>query len=182
MRRLALVAVPVACLALLAAGCGGKSEPETMSTDDWANSVCGDLVTWTTTIKSLATSLQSNPTKAGLQDAVGEAQDATKTLSSDLKSLGKPDTDAGQQAKEDIDQLSDELTTDVDKIQSAVNDASGVSGTLTAISTASATLVTMGQQVSATFGELQKLDAKGELEQAFSNSSSCKELTSSSGG
>ncbi len=38
--------------------------------------------------------------------------------------------------------------------------------------------MTMGQQVSATFGELQKLDAKGELEKAFSSSASCKQLTS----
>ncbi len=178
MRRLALAAALVAALAFVAAGCGGKSQPAAVPTNDWANSVCGDLVTWTTTIKSLAKSIQSNPTKAGLQDAVTQAQDATKTLSSSLKSLGKPDSSVGQQAKDDISQLSDELTADVDKIQSALKSASGVSGTLTAISTASATLVTMGQQVSATFGQLQKLDAKGELEKAFSSSASCKQLTS----
>ena len=178
MRRLALAAVLLASLAFLAAGCGGKSQPAAVPTNDWANSVCGDLVTWTTTIKSLATSIKSNPTKAGLQDAVTQAEDATKTLSSSLKSLGKPDSSVGQQAKDDLNSLADELQADVDKIQSAVKDASGVSGTLTAISTASATLVTMGQQVSATFGELQKLDAKGELEKAFSSSASCKQLTS----
>jgi hypothetical protein len=179
MRRLVLGAALFAGLAVLAAGCGGKKAPTAVPTNDWANSVCGDLVTWTTTVKSLAKSIQSNPTKAGLQDAVTQAEDATKTLSSSLKALGKPDTSVGQQAKDDIGQLSDQLQTDVDKIQSAVQGASGVSGTLTAISTASATLVTMGQQVSATFGQLQKLDAKGELEKAFSGSPSCKQLTSS---
>ncbi len=56
--------------------------------------------------------------------------------------------------------------------------ASGISGAITAGSIASTTLVTMGQQVSATFGDLQKLDAKGELEKAFSSSASCKQLTS----
>jgi len=180
MRRVGLAAVIVAGLAFVAAGCGGKSEPAAVPTNEWANDVCGALVTWTTTMKSLATSLKSNPTKAGLQDAVNQAEDATKTLSSDLKGLGKPDTQAGQQAKDDISTLSDQLSADVDKIQSSVNDASGVSGTLSAISVASATLVTMGQQVSTTFGDLQKLDAKGELESAFSSSSSCKQLTGSS--
>ncbi len=110
MRRLALAAVPVACLAFLAAGCGGKSQPAAVPTNDWANSVCGALVTWTTTVKSLATNIKSNPTKAGLQDAVTQAEDATKTLSSSLKSLGKPDTSVGQQAKSDISTLADELT------------------------------------------------------------------------
>jgi hypothetical protein len=178
-RNLAVAALLVASLALVAAGCGGKSEPKATPTGDWANSVCGALVTWTTTIKSLASSLKSNPTKAGVQDAVDQAESATKTLSSSLKGLGKPDTDAGQQAKDDISQLADELTADVDKIQSSVKDASGAAGVLGAISTASATLQTMGQQVGATFSELQKLDAKGELEQAFSNASSCKQLTGS---
>ena len=178
MRRLVFFVALAAALAAVAAGCGGKSQPAAVPTNDWANSVCGDLVTWTTTMKSLASSLKSNPTKAGLQDAVTQAEDATKTLSSSLKSLGKPDTPAGQQAKDDLSTLADELTADVDKIQTAVKNASGVSGALTAVSTASATLVTMGQQVSATFGELQKLDAKGELEKAFSSSSSCKQLTS----
>ncbi len=95
MRRLGLAAVLVACLAFVAAGCGGKSEPAAVPTNDWANDVCGALVTWTTTMKSLASSLKSNPTKAGLQDAVTKAEDATKTLSSDLKGLGKPDTAGG---------------------------------------------------------------------------------------
>lgn len=177
MQKFAVAALLAASLALVAAGCGGKSQPEATPTADWANSVCGALVTWTTTIKSLGSSLKANPTKAGVQDAVDQAESATKTLSSSLKGLGKPDTQAGQQAKDDIGQLADELTADVDTIQSSVEGASGVAGVLTAISAASATLVTMGTQVSATFGQLQKLDAKGELEQAFSQSASCKQLT-----
>ena len=178
MRRLALAVVPAAFLALLAAGCGGKSQPAAVPTNQWADSVCSDLVTWTTTVKSLASSIKASPTKAGLQDAVTQAEDATKTLGSSLKSLGKPDSSVGQQAKADLSSLADELQADVDKIKSSVNGASGASGTLSAISVGSATLVTMGQQVSATFADLQKLDAKGELEKAFSSSSSCKQLTS----
>jgi hypothetical protein len=178
MRRLAFAAVPAACLALLAAGCGGKSQPAAVPTNQWADSVCGDLVTWTTAMKSVATNLKSNPTKAGLQNAVTQAEDATKTLSSNVKSLGKPDTSVGQQAKDDISSLADELTADVNKIKSSADSASGISGAVSAGAVASTTLVTMGQQVAATFGQLQKLDAKGELEKAFSSSASCKQLTS----
>ncbi|MGZ4381335.1 MAG: hypothetical protein ACXVZN_00285 [Gaiellaceae bacterium] len=178
MRRLALATVLVACLAFVAAGCGGKSQPSAVPTNTWANDVCGYLVTWTTTMKSVATSVKSNPTKAGLQDAVTQAEDATKTLSSSIKSLGKPDTPVGDQAKSDISALADELKADVDKIQGSVKGASSVSGAIEAGSVASSTLLTMGQQVSATFADLQKLDAKGELEKAFSSSANCKQLTS----
>jgi len=179
MRWHALLAVVTAALAFAAAGCGGKSEPAAVPTNDWANSVCGDLVTWTTAMKSVATNLKSNPTKSGLQDAVDQAEDATKTLSTNVKSLGKPDTASGQQAKDDLNSLADELKADVDKIQGSVKGASSVSGAISAGAVASSALVTMGQQVSATFGQLQQLDAKGELEKAFSSSASCKQLTSS---
>ncbi len=178
MRRFVLAAAVAASLAFLAAGCGGKSQPAAVPLNQWADSVCSDLVTWTTTMKSVATSVKSNPTKSGLQTAVTQAQDATKTLSSSVKSLGKPDTQAGQQAKSDLSSLADELTADVEKVQSSVKGASGLSGAIAAGSVASSTLITMGQQVAATFGQIQKLDAKGELEKAFSSSSSCKQLTS----
>jgi hypothetical protein len=177
-RRLASFAVLVSCLALLAVGCGGKkSQPQAVPVNDWANTVCSDLYTWTTTLKSVSSSVKSNPTKAGLQDGVTQMKDATKTLSENAKSLGKPDTQSGQAAKDAVSQLSTELSKDVDTVNTAVDNASGATGVVSALTTVSSTLVTMGQQVSATFGQLQKLDVKGELEKAFSQSASCKQLT-----
>lgn len=178
MRRLALALALLSCLAFLAAGCGGKKEPAATPAADWANSVCGNLVTWTTAMKSLAKGLQTNPTKAGVQSAVSDAEAATKTLSTNLKSLGKPDTESGQKAQDAVNSLADELSTDIDTITSSVKNASGVSGVLGAVSTSSSTLQKMGTQVSATFSQLQSIDAKGELEKAFSGSASCKQLTS----
>jgi hypothetical protein len=117
--------------------------------------------------------------KDSLNAGVTQAKDATKTLADSLKKLGKPDTQAGQQAKDDIDQLSTELSKNAQTIQDAITNASGAAGLVTAISTASSTLVTMGNEVSTTIGDLQKLDPKGEIEQAFKQSSACKSLTGS---
>lgn len=178
MRRLAIALALFACLAFLAAGCGGKKQPSAMPAADWANSVCGDLVTWTTAMKSLATGLKSNPTKAGIQSSVSDAEAATKTLATNLKGLGKPDTASGQQAQNAVNSLADQLSTDIDTITNSVKNASGISGVLGAVSTSSSTLQKMGTQVSATFAQLQSIDAKGELEKAFSGSASCKQLTS----
>ena len=58
-----------------------------------------------------------------------------------------------------LNSLADDLQKDVDEISSAVN---GSGNTLIMISTVSTTLVTMGNQLSATFTKLQGLDAKGE--------------------
>ena len=57
----------VLALALAAAGCGGgKKEP---TAQDWANGVCSAVSTWTTSLKSIGSSLTSDPTMNGLKTA-----------------------------------------------------------------------------------------------------------------
>ena len=126
-------------------------------------------------MKALSASLDaSNPTKSGAEDTVKQAETATKTLSTDLKALGKPETAAGQQAKDDLSALAEGLSADVASIQTSISGT----GALSAVATASDTLSLMGHEVAETFGELQKLGAKGELEKAFSSSASCKQFAS----
>ena len=50
-------------------------------------------------------SAQGDISKDSLTTAVDDAKSATETFTSDIEDLGKPDTEAGQQAKESIDQL-----------------------------------------------------------------------------
>ena len=93
--------------------------------------------------------------------------------------MGKPDTPAGQQAKDSLDQLSTSLQKDVTTIENTVQGASGASGVRTAVRTVTGTLVTMRTEVKTTFASLQGLGAKGELKSAFASSSACNTLTSS---
>lgn len=175
-----VAAVAAAAVALAAAGCGSSSSNNTTSAETWANGVCSAFSTWETSLKSLqSTATSGGVTKDSLNAAVTTAQGATQTLAKDLKKLGKPDTASGQQAKDDLNQLSDELNSSAQTITDAMDNASGAAGVLTAISTISATLVTMGKDVSTTITSLQKLDPKGELKSAFKNASSCKTLTGS---
>ena len=185
-RKPSLIAV-AASLAFLAAGCGSSGGGSTTTTtasasatETWASGVCSSITTWQAALKSAAGSVKSDPTKNGLQTAAGDAKSATETLASDLKGLGKPDTAAGQQAKDSLDQLSTSLQKDVTTIETTVKGVSGVSGVLTAVPTVTATLATMATEVKTTFASLQGLDAKGELKSAFANSSACNSLTSSS--
>ncbi len=183
LRRLLLIAVGASCVCL-AAGCGssdgGSTTTGASATETWAGGVCSSITTWQAAITSAATSLKSDPSKNGLQTAAADAKSATETLTSDLKGLGKPDTPAGQQAKDDLDQLSTDLNQDVSTIEGAVQGASGGSGVLSAVSTVTGTLATMGTQIKTTYTDLQGLDASGELKDAFANSSSCDSLTSGS--
>src|SRR5215831_15739188 len=140
MMKLGLAAL-LASLALLAAGCG-KSKPPTAA--DWANGVCSALSTWKTSITSAVDSLESgNVTKDSVKSAADDAKNATNKLTDDLKKLGKPNTNAGAQAQQTVDQLSNQVSDGVDTIQTAVKNISSLSSGLAALPTVSSTLKTI---------------------------------------
>jgi hypothetical protein len=168
-------------LALLAAGCGGDGGggDETLSTTDWANELCGAITTWTESLQSAAEPLTGgNISKESLQSAADDVESSTKKFTDDLKDLGKPDTETGQQAKDLLDGLDEKLDDDLQEIQSTVEGASPTD-ILSVVSTLSTTLGNMSQEISSTFDELDQLDASNELEQAFEQADSCAEIRSS---
>jgi hypothetical protein len=176
-RTLARSAAVCIAVALLVAGCGSSnknSTTTTSSTVDWANSVCGAAVTYGTSLTAAAKSVTGNPSKAGLQDAADQVKSATDTFVSAIKDVGKPNTQSGQQAKATLDTLASQLDTDSSTIQSASGDS-----VLSGVAAVTGALATAQSQIKTAFNQLQALDAKGELGQAFSQASSCSSLTGS---
>ena len=72
-----------------------------------------------------------------------DSKSATGTLESDLKDLGKPDTDAGDKAEDQVDQLSTTLQDGADAIDGAIKGVSDASGVPAAVATVTTTLTTM---------------------------------------
>ena len=106
----------VALLAVfLAVGCGGDDDSgssDAPSTTEWAQGLCSAIGDWTSSVSSATGSLQGdNLSEEGLKSAVDDVESATDTFVDDVKGLGTPDTEAGQKAKESVDQLADELDT-----------------------------------------------------------------------
>jgi uncharacterized protein YoxC len=180
LRRLAFVPL-IAVLAVLAAGCGGKSsKPET--TSDWANSFCSSVTTWKDSVTSAVSPLKNgNITKDSVNTAFDDFKSATDTFTHDVKGLGKPPTKAGDQAKQDVDQLTNQVDDGVDTIHSAVKNVSDVGSALAAVSTVTGALASMRMDVTTTYHNLQQIDASGELTSAFANAPDCKTLKNSVG-
>jgi ABC-type transporter Mla subunit MlaD len=175
-----LALAPIALAVVLAAGCGGGgSSSSSPSPKDWADNLCSAITTWSTSVQTAGQSLKNGSLSEGdLKKTTSEIKDATSKFSDDLKGLGKPDTDAGQQAKDAVDQLSTQIKDDVDKLQSAVADAGGgAKGAVAAASTIATTLSTMSTQIGSAAAKLQQADAKGELQQGFKDAPACKKLT-----
>jgi hypothetical protein len=136
------------------------------------------ITEWTDSARPVVESLQEETlTKQAVEDATDEVDNATTTLAGELRDLGTPDTEAGEQVEASVQRLSSELDDDVEQIDTAVNNATDPSGVRTAVSEASSTLVTMGNRVPSTVSELDRIDAKGELKAAFQESDSCQSLS-----
>jgi Arc/MetJ family transcription regulator len=155
-------------------GCGGDDGAS--SSEEYANSVCGELSTWVTDVNGAITTL----TDAGLatdkedvETAFDQAKGATDDLLSSLEGLGAPETDAGAQAKNELDSLSTTLRTQIDTVQQALE---GDAGALALATTVTAALSTAATAVEAAYNELKGIDPGGELEDAFQNADDCKSL------
>ena len=157
---------------LLAAGCGKSKPPPTPA--DWANGVCSALSTWKTSITSAVDSVEGgNVSKDSVKSAADDAKNATGKLTDDLKKLGKPNTNAGAQAQQTVDQLSTQVSDGVDTIQTTVKNISSVSSALAAVTTVSSTLKTINDEITSAYKTLSNLDPGGELQKAFKSAPDC---------
>jgi prophage DNA circulation protein len=161
----------------IAAGCGGSDSSSEDATTEWANSLCSSILTWTNSISQIGETLTNDPSVSSLQSAAEEAQSATETFVDDLKDAGKPELDAADEVQQTVSTLTDQLSTDVAAIEEATQGLSGVAGLPAAVTAIVTSLSNMGSQVTAAFSSLEQLDAKGELEDAFTQASACSDLT-----
>ena len=171
--------VVVALLAAsFAGGCGGDDGGESSATE-WADDVCSAITSWRDSVTSTTDSLRSgNLGEDALTSAVDDLASATSDFVDDVRGLGPPDTEGGQEAKESLDQLADDADENLSTVQNAIDDVSSPSEIVEAITVISAAVSTMGQQLSSTFAELEQLDPGGDLETAFNEADSCNELQS----
>lgn len=124
MRLLPLVgAILVLALSFAAAGCGSDDDE---SAEQWANDVCVELDTWADGITNTVTGVMSkglSVTRTDLQAAANQAVAATDRLVDGLHEIGPPDTDSGEQAQDEIQQLADGLQQHAKNARSIVEDA-----------------------------------------------------------
>ena len=119
--------------------------------------------------------MTSEPSKSALQKAGQEIESATKTLTQSLKSLGKPDTAQGEAAKKNLYTLQSTLQSDMNKIEDTLNQSSSdAASALSQISTISATLASMANNLKIAGGNLQAFAPSGELQQAFHEAQACQ--------
>jgi ABC-type Na+ efflux pump permease subunit len=170
-RRLGLLAVVLVLVATPAlAGCGGEEES---ASEEWAGGVCSELSTWVTEVEEAVTSLTADALsldQAAVQEATEDVRAATDELVAGLAGLEPPETEAGERARSELDELGTQLTEQLEEVEQAAE-----SGSLELVAVTTA-LATAAAAVTSTFESLQSLDAGEELGDGFENASSCDSL------
>ena len=174
-----LLAACLVSLALLAAGCGGDDGSSGQAADEWADGFCSALTTYTDDLAAIAEPLTdvSSLSEDSIQEAAGDAQDATETLAEDMRSLGTPDTTSGDQVDGAVEALATELETGAQELEAAVADVSSAADVPAALSTVTTTLSELGREVGLALQSIEDADTSGELKTAFEDAESCGELT-----
>ena len=113
--RLAAVAGAIA-LAVAAAGCGSSNDTQSQ-TEDWADGMCSALTDWQNNVVAAGEKVSKGDlSKSTLEETADGVADANKQLRDDLDSLGKPPTETVDKAKSALNQLGDDLNTNLEAI------------------------------------------------------------------
>jgi hypothetical protein len=149
----------------------------------WANSVCTSLATWKSSIESLADVSSDSLNADTLQQKIDDAEAATSTLVTELKDLGPPDLDSGDELKSQLSSSADTIQSSVDTLKEGAQqaaDAGSPQEFLQALAALAPQFQALLNTSSETIGQLQDADvaddSKAELQAAFADAESCRQL------
>ena len=183
MPRFWLLAVLVLALAGIAAGCGGSDDAESNAdpTAAWADGFCSAVTDWRDELQTITQQFSdtSNLSEDGLQSAATDVKSATQTLVDDLRDLGAPDTDSGEEVKSSLDTLSTTLETESSAIEDTANGVSNLTELAGAGAKILSSLSALGTAFSQTLQTIQDADVSGELQSALEDSPDCASINSS---
>ena len=182
MRRVAAIALVllVASLALLAAGCGGDDESSTATpTDEWAESFCSAVSGWTDDLQRIGDTIDdpSSLRFDALEEAASEVSAVTDEFVEDVRALGAPETESGEQIRESIESLADTLEQERQDLEEATEGVSELTDIPPAIAAIGTSVTTMGTAFQSAVEALQDADVGGELETALEQSDACDDIT-----
>lgn len=175
MRRRLALAGAVLALVGVAAGCGGDDDGEADSTAAWASSFCSAITDWSDELEGVTSEFSdtSNLSQEGIRSAADDVRGSTEGLVDDLRGLGAPPTDSGEEIRTALESLSDTLDTESSQIQETADGVSGLTDLPNAITEITASLSAMGTAFSSALSTVQDADVGGEVQAALEDSPEC---------
>lgn len=149
----------------------------------WADSVCTSLASWRGSITSLADVSGGTLTPESLREKLDEAQVATSELVAQLEELGPPEVENGDEVEQALDDAAAGLRRSYESLQAAASDAATAEDQgdfIRALALLGDDFQSLLSQVQDTVATLRSAslfgEASAELEQAFADAVSCRQL------
>lgn len=177
----AAIAVVVAVVVIKESDNGSNS----LTTTQWADQVCTSLDDWRTSIISLATVSSGGLTRDALREKLTDAQVATEQLIDDLRDIGPPETEAGTQLRNELQQQGDQLEQSYENLkagaQGALN-ADSPTAFLQGLAKLAPDFQNLLNEISKTINTLESSNVAGasadEVKQGFQDAEACQKLRS----
>ena len=179
-----VIGIAAIVIAAIAMRLSDDDGPQT--TEEWAGEVCTSLSDWRDSITSLAEISGEPLTADTLRDKLGEAEDATSDLVAQLRDLGRPDLEEGDELQQRLDESAEELESRFDDLKESAEAAADApaSELLQQLAGLASDFAALQTAISTTVSSLENAnvaeDSKAELQQAFADAPSCQSLQAES--
>ena len=182
-----IAAIVIGVVAIVVAAVAMRlSDDGPPTTAEWAESACSSLVDWRGSITSLADVSGEPLTADSLRDRLDEAEAEAAELVTELRDLGAPDLEAGDELQEQLDESIAEVDSRFESLQGSAEDAADAPASefLQALAGLASDFAALQDAIGSTVSTLENADvgeeSKAELEQAFADAPSCQSLQADS--
>jgi hypothetical protein len=164
----------LACLVLLAAGCGGGDDNESAS-EEWVSGFCSAAADWRTSLEDTVSQFQSpsDLNADSLRSAVDEGLDATDSFVEQVRALGRPETEAGQEAASIVDSMTSEIESTADDLRQNFSSDDSLQDLIPKLTQAGTQVTQMGQDLQSSLDELAGLEGGQELSDEINANEDC---------
>ena len=177
--KIALIAL-ILGLALVAAGCGGDDDEtaEVTPTAQWAEGFCAAIADWLAELETATGELREYKTlsQEAFDQAGTDIRSATEDLATELRALGAPDTESGQEARQAVETFATAAEAGLADIEQAVDDVFGGTKISDAIVPVTAALTSINEAYTTLFESFKELEPRKELQDALKKAESCDAL------
>lgn len=158
---------------LALAGCGGG---EGSSAESYANDVCEDMKVWVSALADADTRLsESGLSASALEDVAADVKDPSETLAGEIDQLRPPEAKDGELVHRKVDEFAAAVREHATVINQTLDADLGLAARIETVAVVVTSAAKMGRSL---LDELRLLGPRGELADAFRDSSECESLSS----
>jgi hypothetical protein len=167
---------------LALAACGGGDEVP--PAEQWAGGVCQAVGSWQTEIQQILDNVTAQVTSGdpgaidSIRSGIDQGAAATDELVATLSGLGAPETEAGQQAQQELEAFGDQASTvaaDAEEALDSLGEDAGLTEVIAALAGLAGDFQAALGQAEGTVDSFRE-SADDEIREGFANAPACQEL------